>query len=325
MDFSFDKDMRINAAIKELMDRKGFTHEELSSEGADDEICTVRTLSNIIRGKTSLKSDMLIKFLNKLGVSIKDFSKEFLNDEYELFDYKYSELWGLLYKGDYSEATILLNEIKEGDFYDKNNLSFKQALLTAEASIISAIYEDKEVALKMLFEALNLTQPRIIDKKNRNLNLENLKDADLNRREFDALVVIAELSDSREESLHMGRILYEVAHSSAALDSVDRDKILVTLCLNISINLIKLGEKTNEILEMIDEGIDIEKRIGSFLLLPELFCCKGVYYLQFESDRKKAQEFFQKAFNLTISIDKIEESKKIYNWAREVYNIVLDN
>jgi len=313
---------KIGNGIKVLRIRRGISAENICDVGGEDELCSTQTLSSIENGHLKkINMNILIAILKKLGTSLEEFTKEFLEEEYTLFDMKFKEIWNLIYDKLYIEAEEKLFELQKEKFYNKNYTSFNQSLLLCEGALLSRHRNKKDEALSLLVKSLQLTQPKIFDKKIKKVDLKKLAASFINKRESDILIEIAYLN-TKKEALEIEELLYKLASSGNSMSVDDKNKVLSSLCFNMSNKMLDLGRKDKLILELCDEGINLEKQQRSTASISYFYYNKGRFY-SLIGELENAQKFFQKSYDFFINIEKFDLAESVFLWSKEKYNIIL--
>ncbi|MCL2611259.1 MAG: helix-turn-helix domain-containing protein, partial [Defluviitaleaceae bacterium] len=106
---------KIGEYIKFIREEMDLTQGELSGEDKAVEfyICSKKQLSNIEQGKNIPSLPVLTRLLGRLGKSIEDLATYINDGEKIKFNNEYEIIGELIHKGNYEEAKIKYDKLKE--------------------------------------------------------------------------------------------------------------------------------------------------------------------------------------------------------------------
>lgn len=313
---------KISIGIKSLIKRLGIYDEDFCYDDSQNLICSLRTLSDIKNGKIK-KPNMKIIFdlVENAGLTFEEFSREFLTQEYELFEDTLEETWNMIADKDYLNAEKKNNILKNSSIYNEANVRHKQSILMHEGIILARHYKKMAESIKILESALKLTHYSIFNKNTGVLDLQKLEKTSISIKEARILVAISNIyADKRALKIYESLLI--ALENKSSMTHNQKISVISTLCLNMSTNLLNLDIISDRILKLCKLGLEIQKELKSTSRRGGLNYNIGRYYYEI-GDFKNAKKALINAYKSYEIDENLKMAKNVVSWSKEYFNITI--
>ena len=304
----------IGNIIRRLRKQQGISSSELARRVGVDRA----TIYNIENGKVNPNKETVDLILEYLYVDFEYIDIQLLNEEEAKHVKAIDEMDEYISKNDYVRAKELLKDLKmDGKFkariLNKQYIAYAEAIITKESG--------KDAKFKKTIAILKGIMKESIPK----FNEKNIKDYYLSKSEIYILLNLANIYDEigkYEAAIIIARGLKE-NFDNYCIDKNYRGKHLPKILFNLSNYLGRAG-KEDEALKLCEEGIELCVVTDSYRVLPALTFNKGFFLAKEEVTKEEGINLMKRTYHTLIIHQKPEEAKKIQEYLKLEYNILLD-
>ncbi|MFC0014109.1 MULTISPECIES: helix-turn-helix domain-containing protein [Allobacillus] len=290
---------KIGEILKEKRKELLMTQGELS-EG----ICSQAQISKLENGEEIPSSITLYMLAQRLGVDSDYFFKRIESERIDYIEDVTEQIRSLVRERDY----INILEIIEDQFNTPllENVDFRQFLIWHKGVSVYYVHNNKEQALNLMVQALNL-------RRNNNHKF-------LNERELEIMNSIAILfNEDKNYSLSL-RVFKQALSRIKLIPKIKDFTILIRLLYGASKSAMSLG-KIEEALEFSERGLKVCSQYETLYLLGE-HCYQKARCLKRLND-KKAEYYYEKAIN-TFTLEGKKQFANVVNEAFIEYKTELE-
>ena len=266
----------IGEAFKTLRVQKGFSQRRLIYSNDNQHICDIRTLQRFESGIHTLRKEILIMLLDKLGVSIEQFADLVHKTAYSNFNSDYTMLWDLISGQKFDEAYRFFKEVKTKDYCNISNPLIAQTMFLVEGILTKRIHNDLEKSTKLYYQALALTAKEIFI-SGKILNSNKIGTRTFSVTEYRLLRAIA-IAHLGLDDLVTAKAIFEAIIESMESDKTPyeiRRQIMLGTYFNYS-NLLLEQEQFEDVLTVACKGLELCYSINEFALLGNFLGNKGL-------------------------------------------------
>ena len=177
------------------------------------------------------------------------------------------------------------------------------------------------LARQKLLDALKLTLPTAFHKKTGAFLPEKLNGFELNKLECYIWMELANAEFGEQATFSYQR-LYRKVEQSPLFSPVERNKMLTSICYNLTVELLKVDPTDSQILEYCHKGISIELSSNQHVYLGALYYNQARYHFA-QNEIEHAKKLFQQSHDFYTVIQNIEMAEKVYHMVQQEHGITL--
>lgn len=304
------KSMFIGEVIRKHRIEKGISQSTLC-EG----LCNQASLSRIETGEEYPKPYLWRALMERLGIYIQYYASV-TQEDYEMQEWKEKIMNGVLL-GEAENVMKLIREAKQKSEIQGNLLRQFYLRYQADVKLHTESEEEdysKRAALNILFDAIRITIP--------DFQPDSIGQYLLCFEESKIIVDIAMAYDSigkQVQALNIYRQLFEYVENHYG-DIEDFIPVIPMLAYQYSKLMLREGQY-DEASRIAEYGRHYSVRLGRSACLSNLLEVLGICDLRLK--RQEGSEKLKQAYYLMQALRHPEEAAKLYNWAKENYNIDL--
>ena len=314
---------KIGLVLRDLRIERKMTQEDLYKFGTDDEIISKRHAARVENGTNDPQPEALYKLLEVLQVSLEEIEQRLYGGDKVLFDNDFAVLWEHGFSGRMDEFVYELEELKQKDYCNQNIPSIRQAILLCDSVVLTAKIGNHEASLFTLYEALQITRPKLLTKTN-NIRYGNIHDAIFSIPEYRVLRQMAVVLDKLGNNVAAYNLEKAVISSleNENLNYGVRKKLLPAAYYNFSHSLIA-GEEYNDAINIVEKALAFCDEAREYKLKADLIYVAAKANILL-GNISIATLLFAESYNAYKILSGNKEAEGIKNQIKELYNIILD-
>ena len=313
----------IGSVIKHIRKSKGLTQTDLSGEGSNYRICSVRHLRKIESSQILPNATMLNQLLAALGVSLPEFTLMLFGEQMIYFNNEMEAIRNLFFEEEYAQAEERFEKLREHELFDTRNPLIMQSTLLYEGMILKYIHRQPQQSLEKLYTALRITSNIIIKSGRDELDFNYIANNPLTLTEYRILMMISNVEEERGNTFGQIEILTATCESleNTKMDDETKNKLLPAIYFNLSNALLVQGNY-RKALHVSEKGIALCQEAKVFRAFSKLLWNKGraLYHLD---NKSGATKYFQKSHDCFMLHGSIENAEYLRITAADKYGILI--